>query len=411
MLAVPVRKGVSTGYDDMKFFIVRYKIHRQQLIFATGTSEYADVRWFISKKYGKEASGMYASNSVYEVQHPTLSELNQPENVTGYMAMIDIDNVFKDPKVGHGHLYEILTKLYDVDPWLLISGSGIHVKINGFRSAAHARTFIESREIREGYVHKDSPIKVDLLNDVSRIGTVPYEVYKKDKNILCFPFMPNETHKVFDRPDWRVYFKSREITPWKRPASDVVREWNKRDIPQIRSRFVKPRIRRRIDTEDEVIDSTFWKSIPPCVKNAFHKRITDGRMRTISFLATYLNKIGIPEDIIIDNMIIRGATFPEPLDSGEVDRVTFEVIDRELESPGCSKVRSIKGKNPYPYAYLGHLNLCPYGPNLSHGCAVRNPVDMFVYNQFYNRTSGSHRDRSCPSTASGTRTRCDSHQS
>lgn len=383
MLAPAVLKQPAKTYEDMKFSIIRYRVHKEQLYFADDPDEYLEVVEHITKRFGKPNSGMYASNSVYHHRHPTITEVNQPDNVKDYLGMIDIDHVLGNEELARELIRGILEKLPDEGVWLLISGSGIHIKINGFRSHIHAASFIAARGIEGGrQPTADSPIKVDLLNDVSRIGTVPFEVYKKDKGVLCFPFMPEELDDVFNRPDWRAYYSSSYRTPWTLdPAPDVL-AWNMRSITPEPKRTMTPI--KRMNNMKVKVDKDFYEALPGCVEAAFRKDISDGRHKTISFLATFMNKIGVPERDILDILTIRGLTWPHPLDPDEVQRVVFDVIDKGLEPPGCHKVRSNKGENPYPYADLGHLNFCPYGTDMSHGCVERNPANMFEYNKFYN---------------------------
>ena len=383
MLAPPVLKKPAKSYDDMDFWIVRYRQPdpKKYLYFADDPEEYLEVTGHITKRFHKPNSGMYASNSVYHHRHTTISEQNQPDNVRDYLGMIDIDKVLGNEEVGRELIRGFLERLPDEGVWCLISGSGVHIKINGFRSHLHATSFIAARGIERGpQPTPDSPIKVDLLNDVSRIGTVPFEVYKKDKGVLCFPFMPEELDDVFDRPDWRSYYRSSITMPWHLPPANDVVAWNERTVQLVPKRMFK-RTLKSIDLHED-IDEIFWKSLPPCIERAFHQDVSDGRMRIIQLLSAFLNRLGIDEWKALDLLIIRGATFSHPMDPSEVMRIQFGVIDRNLEPTGCKKVRSLKGEMAFPYQNLGKLDLCPYGADDSRSCKAQSPWKMFKFNKW-----------------------------
>ena len=390
MVAVPVLKKPAKSYDAMKFFIVRYRKHKERLLFADDLEEYLEVEEHILNKYGKPNSGMYASNAVYHHRHPTLPELNQTDNVHDYLGMIDIDHVLGNEQVALPVLHDILAMLPDEGVWCLVSGSGVHIKINGFKSWQHAQSFIESRGIKAGVVEEGSKVKVDLLNDVSRIGTVPFEVYKKDEGVLCFPFMPEELDEVFDRPDWRAYYRSREPMPWHLPPADEVLAWNENrfdELPRLersvkyKAKALPPAMRTELNEETlRLYADRFDSCIPPCIRRGMYSELLDGRHRVIAFLTSFMLKVGFSNDFIMEKCTERNASFATPLPTGDLERIVSDVINTNLDPPGCRKVRSRGGEKAYPYLNLGSLNLCPYEEHESCSCVAKSAWKMFILN-------------------------------
>ena len=235
-------------------------------------------------------------------------------------------------------------------------------------------------------------MKVDLLNDVSRIGTVPFEVYKKDEGILCFPFMPEELDAVFDRPDWRAYYRSREPMPWHLPPADEVLAWNERrfdELPQLKksvkykAKALPPAMRTNLNEETlRLYVDHFNRCIPPCIRRAMYSNLSDGRHRVISFLTSFMLKVGFPNDFIMEKCTERNVSFATPLPTSDLERIVSDVIHAHLDPPGCRKVRSRGGEKAYPHLNLGPLDLCPYEEHDASSCVVKSAWRQFILNIF-----------------------------
>ena len=358
-LAVPVQ-------GEEKQYMVRYRTQKR-LITAGNPIEYEDVLFYIDWAFGSRTRGMYATNSVYQEIRPSLSESNAPDNVVSYLGYIDLDDVLDNEDEALGVIKDCLAKLPVFGTWLLVSGTGLHINVNGFRSHIHAQSFFEARGVVDD---RKSNVEVHMLNDISRIGTVPYEVYKKDDRVICFPFMPWEVDAVFDRDDWREYYASEAPMPWRMPPSQEVAAWNEIEMSDLKQKHWHPLGDRKVRDE---MNPRVWDLLPGCLKSAFEvDDRADHQHRIVEFITLFMARVGMPSEDIKRWAMMRAMGFTHPLDPEVAEDIIDRVMDSGLEPPACKKIRFMTGGS-FPSLNLGDAGLCPYGRDRSKRCQSGSP--------------------------------------
>ena len=370
--------------------MARYRTQKR-LIFADSIDEYKDVQFYIEWRFNTKARSLYATNAVYRERRASLGECNMDDNVESYLGYIDIDDVVGNEQEALRIIVDCLSKLPQQGVWLLVSGTGVHVNVNGFRSHRYAQTFFDSRGIVDD---RSGGVEVHMLNDVSRIGTVPYETYKKDDGVLCYPFMPWELDDVFGREDWREYYPSMVPMPWHLPPLPEVVAWNEKgtdELPGLKRAAKRDGQWRpsskRTSLNDETLQlyvDSFDSCLPPCVREAMYSDLRDGRHRVIAFIASFMLKLGFTDAIILEKCTQRNESFDTPLEDIDLDRIVDNMIGANLEPPGCRKVNS-REECTFPRLDLGDLDLCPYGADEARWCVGRSPWRRFIANVDPNR--------------------------
>ena len=370
-LAIPIK-------TDNGWKMIRYRSGKR-LLFADTASDYNDIVFYPTWHSASRARGMYATNAVYRARKDTLNECNEPDNVVSYLGYIDLDDVLGNEEEGLEVIKDCLSKLPQNGTWLLLSGTGIHINVNGFCSHVHAQSFFEARGIVDD---RKSEVEVHMLNDVSRIGTVPYESYKKEDDVICFPFMPWELDAVFDRDDWREYHASEVPMPWCYPVSPEVEAWNGIEMKQLVHRKISA---HKLDLAGFIgrVDRGepgFWDALPGCLRAAFKEDRPDHQRRIVAFITSFMSKIGLDFTDIINIGVARGVSFSNPLDITEAERIVDSVINAGLEPPGCGKIRWKRGEG-FPTLNLADANLCPYGKDASVKCVAKSPWKQYCLNR------------------------------
>lgn len=392
---------VSYPYESKKvgrWMVARYRTF-DKIPFVINCKEDIGVNIELMKRrVYHEHFGLYASNYNFKNTDMYYFDLPKPENIIDYVALIDMDHTRESLEIFKEIMSVLIyPKLPKKGHYMVVSGNGHHVKIVGFKSHQHASKYIndkfwifniDSKDLKR-YLKKNKidkytyvlltkmyecGMEIQLLNDVGRISTVPYTLYKYDKNILCIPF---ETKHFKDYQNgWSDVTNPRladKLDLWNITPDESILEFNKQEIKEEIST-----VHRRFERGNaQIFDPDCF---PDCVRNAVEYPLTDGRRRVIMFIATFLYSLGQNDDLIYEFCRQRDESFIDPLGEKVAEQIVSEVIKKGLACPKCAKVAGNDvSHNQYPYLSLGDFKLCKHIPNGSYCLKGRfNPVDVYV---------------------------------
>jgi hypothetical protein len=380
--------------------VSRYLNSQNKLPFAIKDEESMKMNEHIMHKRGThDHFGLYASNYRYKNTDISYYDLAKEQNIIFYDALIDIDNTRQNLDL-FKHIMRVLIipKLPKNGTFMVVSGNGHHVRIMGFKSHFHAAKFVNDNfgifnikpEELDTHLKKNKVdrytysllkemykvgMHVDLLNDIGRIATVPYSLYKYDKNIVCVPFDVKDVENYEN--SWSDILNPRipsKVDLWNNGISEEVTKFNELKIDYIIEQDKKRYERVMINNDPFDPDC-----MPDCVRKAMDHNFADGRRRIVMFIATFLYTLGFEDNIIYEICRQRDETYTDQLGENITEQIVSEVLKKGLVCPKCSKVNNKDDKfNQYPYLSLGDFELCKYIPE-GKFCLNKliSPVDVY----------------------------------